>query len=211
MSSGPSTSANDSLTLSCWAASSRSRRISGHARLATTVNRVAEGTISFSGSMYFWLTPGTRFVRPVTLAELAEALAESGQEIFFEGRRRVAEVPETRDARLLPLGRERRSCEADSKHYREPDPSHEHLGWDGWRESSRRWLSAGAARVGRAWLLDDVIRPQQQRLRDRQTERFSGLHVEDQLELRGLLDGQVGRLGALEDLVHVGGRPPKPV
>ena len=36
---------------------------------------------------------------------------------------------------------------------------------------------------------------------------FSGRTVEHQLERRGLLDGQVGRLSALEDLVHVGSRP----
>src|SRR5262249_21386423 len=42
------------------------------------------------------------------VAELVEALAESGQEIFFKGRRRVAEVSKTRDARLLRLGHERR-------------------------------------------------------------------------------------------------------
>jgi hypothetical protein len=34
------------------------------------------------------------------------------------------------------------------------------------------------------------------------------LKFDHQLELRGLLDdGQVSRLGALEDLVHIGGRP----
>ena len=47
------------------------------------------------------------------------------------------------------------------------------------------------------------IRPLQQRRRDRQAEGLGGLEVDDQLELRRLLDGQVGGLGAFQDLVHV--------
>src|SRR6266699_588690 len=35
-------------------------------------------------------------------------------------------------------------------------------------------------------------------------ERLGGLEVDEQLELRRLLDGEIGGLGALEDLVHVG-------
>jgi hypothetical protein len=54
--------------------------------------------------------------------------------------------------------------------------------------------------------LDHLVRPLQERLRNRQAERLRGLEVDDQLELRRLLDGQVGRLGALEDLVDVSGR-----
>ena len=53
-------------------------------------------------------------------------------------------------------------------------------------------------------LLDHLIRPLQQRRRDRQAEGLGGLEVDHQLELRGLLDGKVARLGSLEDLVHVG-------
>src|SRR5438445_2462137 len=41
-------------------------------------------------------------------------------------------------------------------------------------------------------LFDHLIRPQQQRLRDRQPERLGGLEVDDQLELGGLLDGKIG-------------------
>src|SRR4029450_13539773 len=43
---------------------------------------------------------------------------------------------------------------------------------------------------------------QQERLRARQAERLRGLHIHDQLELGGLLDGKVGGFGALENLVH---------
>ena len=56
--------------------------------------------------------------------------------------------------------------------------------------------------------LDHLIRPLQERRRDRQAERLGGLEVDHQLELRRLLDGQVAGLGALEDLVDVGGGPP---
>src|SRR6202158_3010316 len=54
--------------------------------------------------------------------------------------------------------------------------------------------------------LDHLIRPLEERLGDRQAEGLGGLEVDDQLELRWLLDGQVGGFRALEDLVHVHGR-----
>src|SRR5882724_10528645 len=56
-----------------------------------------------------------------------------------------------------------------------------------------------AERVGDppAILLDQLIRPPQERLRDRQAERLGRLEVDDELVLGGLLDGQVGGLRAL--------------
>ena len=62
-------------------------------------------------------------------------------------------------------------------------------------------------------LLDHLIRPLQERRRDRQTEGLGGLEVDDQLERRRLLHWEVGGLGAAENLVvrtrpH-GGRGPK--
>src|SRR5262249_30764500 len=49
---------------------------------------------------------------------------------------------------------------------------------------------AYAPRAGpRCRSLDHLIRPRQQRGRDRQPHRLGGLEVDDQLELRGLLDG----------------------
>src|SRR5215467_12632918 len=77
-------------------------------------------------------------------------------------------------------------------------------------------LRQGAGRVGRAWLLDHLIRSQQQRLRDRQPQRLRGLHVDDEFELGGLLDGKIAGLGSFEDLVdenrctppHVGNGSP---
>ncbi len=61
------------------------------------------------------------------------------------------------------------------------------------------------APVSPACLLDHLIRQQEQRWGHRHPERLGGLEVEDQLKFRGLLHRQVGRFGALEDLVHVGG------
>src|SRR5207249_3515817 len=64
-------------------------------------------------------------------------------------------------------------------------------------------------RVGRACTIRSPGRPQQERLRDRQPERLRGLEVDDQLELGGLFDGEVGGLCAFEDLVDVGCRASK--
>src|SRR5437764_11539271 len=60
-------------------------------------------------------------------------------------------------------------------------------------------------------LLDDLVGPLEQRLRDGEPERFGGLEVDDQLELGGLLDGKIAGLRALEDLIHVRGRPPEQI
>jgi len=46
-------------------------------------------------------------------------------------------------------------------------------------------------------LLNHLIRPPHERLGDRQPERLGGLEIDDQLELGGLLDGEIGGLGAL--------------
>src|SRR5262249_47552948 len=54
-------------------------------------------------------------------------------------------------------------------------------------------------------LFDDLIRPQQERRRDGEAEGLGGFEVDDELEFRRLLDGKVGGLCALEDLVHVDG------
>src|SRR5258706_1146242 len=53
--------------------------------------------------------------------------------------------------------------------------------------------------------LDDLVRAQQKRLRDRHPERLCRFEIDYQLELRGLLDGKYAWLRALEDLVDVGG------
>src|SRR5262249_2681672 len=46
------------------------------------------------------------------------------------------------------------------------------------------------------------------RRRDREAEGFGGLEIDDELELGGVLDGKLRRLGAVQDLVDVRGRLP---
>src|SRR5215475_10908860 len=58
-------------------------------------------------------------------------------------------------------------------------------------------------------LFDEVICPPEHRRRNGQAKRFRGLELDDELESCRLLDGQVGRPCALQDLVHVMRRPPK--
>src|SRR5262245_37558268 len=87
---------------------------------------------------------------------------------------------------------------------------HGHLGCDGWRESSRLELWAvyeqELATLVEHGLLDDLIRPQQQRLRDRESERLGSFHVDHELELPRLLDGEISWFCALENPVNVAGR-----
>jgi hypothetical protein len=65
-------------------------------------------------------------------------------------------------------------------------------------------IAAGLFFYHRA-LLNHLIRPQQQRGRDREAEPFGGLEVDHQLELRGLLDRKIGGLSTLDDLIDVSG------
>src|SRR5438445_4200816 len=52
-------------------------------------------------------------------------------------------------------------------------------------------------------LVDHLVRPQEQRSWDCEPQRFGGLHVDDQLELPGLLNGKISGLRALQDLVDI--------
>ena len=67
---------------------------------------------------------------------------------------------------------------------------------------------------GRSWprgsgtLLDHPVRPLYEGLRNRQTKRLRSRGIDDQLELRGLLDGKVGGLGPPEDLIDVSSGQP---
>src|SRR6266851_6812780 len=58
--------------------------------------------------------------------------------------------------------------------------------------------------VRRRYSLKNLVGLQQYRLRDRQAKGLGGLEVDSQLELRRPLHGQIGRLRASEDLVHMG-------
>src|SRR5207247_2955576 len=73
-------------------------------------------------------------------------------------------------------------------------------------ESSRTPRRAPAQRRTSTPLFDHLVRPEQDRLRDREAERLGGLEVDHELELCRLLDRQVAGLGAFEDFVNVGGR-----
>src|SRR6266542_1610521 len=53
-----------------------------------------------------------------------------------------------------------------------------------------------------ARLFDHPFGTHQKRLRDRETKRFGGLEVDDELELRRLLDRQVSRLNSFKNAVH---------
>jgi hypothetical protein len=50
-------------------------------------------------------------------------------------------------------------------------------------------------RSRRGFSLDHLIRPLQERRRDRQPESLGGPEVDDEFEVRRLLDGQIRRLG----------------
>src|SRR5215510_7129969 len=52
-------------------------------------------------------------------------------------------------------------------------------------------------------LLNHLVRPQQQGLRNRQPQRLGRFEINDQFELRRLLDRQIARFRALYDTVHV--------
>ena len=49
-------------------------------------------------------------------------------------------------------------------------------------------------------LLDHLVRLEQQRLRNRQSQCLSGLHVDDEIEFRRALDWKFRRLGAFRIL-----------
>src|SRR6266581_9297581 len=51
---------------------------------------------------------------------------------------------------------------------------------------------------------DHLVGAGEQHRRHFEAERFRSLEIDNQLELGWLLDRQIGRLGALQDLIHVG-------
>jgi len=81
-------------------------------------------------------------------------------------------------------------------------PGHDDVsGFDGHRNSllGVKWC-AGSIAAGKrdGSLLDQLIRPPQHRRGNGQAEGLRGLEVDDQVELRGLLHGELGGLRALQ-------------
>ena len=75
------------------------------------------------------------------------------------------------------------------------------------RPNGPRQATRARRRKGkRAGSPDHLIRAQQDRLWDGETERFGGLEIDHQFELGRLLDRQIAWLGTLQDLVDVFGR-----
>src|SRR5262247_3905955 len=70
--------------------------------------------------------------------------------------------------------------------------------------AARKSLRTGTKRTS---LLDHFIRPHQEQGRDGQAEGVCSLQVDGEIEVCGSLDGEISRLGALEDLVDVGSGP----
>src|SRR5437870_1710906 len=58
------------------------------------------------------------------------------------------------------------------------------------------WLSSSA---------DHLVRLEEERWGNGEAEGLGGLQVDHQLELRRLLDGQVGGFGTLQDTIHIDG------
>src|SRR5262245_33932372 len=71
-----------------------------------------------------------------------------------------------------------------------------------WR-NCLRWGSFILHLPSRFTSFDHLVGGHQQLVRHREAERLHGPEIDHQLEFRGLFDWEVGRLGALEDLVHV--------
>src|SRR6266481_5259789 len=59
------------------------------------------------------------------------------------------------------------------------------------------------ARARQSHSFDDLVSAREDRWGDGEAERLGGVEIDDQLECRRLLDRQIGRLGALEDLPGV--------
>src|SRR5215467_4202709 len=70
----------------------------------------------------------------------------------------------------------------------------------------RRTLLLTAPLMGQHTLLDHLVGALYKGLRNREAEGLGGLQVDHQLELAGLLHGEVAGPGAFQDLVHVDGR-----
>jgi hypothetical protein len=55
--------------------------------------------------------------------------------------------------------------------------------------------------------LNHFVRPRQYIRRDCKADLLGGLQIDDELKLLRLFYGEIGGLGALEDLIHINSRP----
>jgi hypothetical protein len=65
--------------------------------------------------------------------------------------------------------------------------------------------------LGSTASLNDLIGSREHRGWDREAERFRDLQIDDQLELRGLLDRKIAGVGAPEDFVDIGSDAPQQI
>jgi hypothetical protein len=69
-------------------------------------------------------------------------------------------------------------------------------------------MSQARAREWHRSLSDHLVGLEEERRGNGQSQGLDGLEVDHELERGGLLHGEISRLGAFEELVDVGGRPP---
>src|SRR5438309_6314353 len=70
---------------------------------------------------------------------------------------------------------------------------------------------AGSHQLCLAHSFDHLVSAYHEGQRHVDAERLGGFEVDDQFKPAGLLDGELGRLGALQDLVHIHRAAPKQV
>jgi hypothetical protein len=70
------------------------------------------------------------------------------------------------------------------------------------RRAARRWPRASKSRtiVSRSNSFDHLVGAGEDRWRHREAEFFRGLEIDDKFEFCGLLNGEVSRFGAIQDL-----------
>ena len=101
-----------------------------------------------------------------------------------------------------------------------PKKGHSHRGYRSsrfdpylpyWSAGSNGWCCPvaavngrlGSPRLNRNRLFDDLVGTGEDRWRHRETERLGGFQIDQELELRRLINRNVARFGTVEDLVHV--------
>src|SRR5687767_11500842 len=76
------------------------------------------------------------------------------------------------------------------------------------RSQAPEWLKEGQTKLAVVSFYDS-IRPRQHVWRNRHTDLLRGFEIDHELELRRLLDGQVGWLGSFQNSLDVPGDAPR--